>query len=122
MPRKSNLMGAGLSALQAEVCVGACTSALTATGSSQSDALLLPTTVCEITTTAANTGVILPANCSTSDVFTVYNIGASTLTVYPPTGESINAISANSGYSQATAKIGIYRKVSATRWCGGLLA
>lgn len=122
MARKQVLMGCGIPALAADHIVGVCTSALTATGSAQTDALLLPSTVCEVTTTAASTGVILPANCSTGDSFTVYNIGASTLTVYPPTGESINAIAANSGYSQATAKVGIYTKMSATRWCGGLLA
>lgn len=122
MARKQYLMGVGLSALAADHIVGVCSSALTATGSSQSDALLLPSTVNEVTTTASNTGVILPANCSTGDSFLVYNIGAQTLSVYPPTGESINAIAANSAYSQATAKIGYYTKVSATRWCGGLLA
>ena len=122
MPRKSNVMGAGLSALAAEVIVGACTSALTATGTTQADALLLPTTIAEITTTAASTGVVLPSGCAPGDRFFVYNIGAQTLSIYPPVGESINAVAVNGAYTMATAKSCFLVKVSSTRWATLLTA
>jgi len=121
MAQKKNLTGSGMAGAAAEFIVGKCTSAITATGTTQADAVAL-TDVNEITTTAASTGAILPAGTSPGDQITVYNIGANTLSVYPPTGESINAIAANGAYSMATAKVGIFTKVSATRWCAGLLA
>lgn len=122
MSRKTALTGTGLAGITANFVVGDCASGLTATGSSQTDALQLSSDVNEVTTTAASTGVKLPANLSTGDSILIYNIGANTLSVYPPTGESINALAANAAYSMATAKVGILTKVNATRWCAGVLA
>lgn len=120
--QKSKLMGSGLAGLATQNIGGTVASAQTATGSAQTDALPISTDIVEVTTTAASTGVILPAGTSPGDSFLIYNIGASTLSLYPATGESINAIAANGAYSITTAKVCLVTKVSATRFCAGLLA
>jgi hypothetical protein len=119
MAQKRNIMGSGVPAGATEFIVGKCNSALTATGTSATDALPL-VDVNEFTTVASSTGAILPAGASPGDQITLYNIGAQTLTVYPPTGETIN--NAASSYTVATTKVGIFTKVSNTRWCAGVLA
>ncbi len=120
---KARLMGSGLPALAVTNIGGTVDSAVTATGSSsQANSYALVADYTEVTTTAANNGVRLPANRSPGDSFTVYNIGASTLFLYPASGESINAIAADAKYDVATAKICIVTKVSPTRWAAGLLA
>lgn len=121
MTQVSLLMGSGLPASAARHIVGSTSSGLTATGSSQSDALPL-TDVNEFTTVASSTGAILPPNCNRGDNIFVYNIGAQTLTVYPPVGETINAIAAGSGFSVATAKTCTFVKVSTSRWASQLTA
>lgn len=122
MAQKRSLTGSGLAGQAANYIVGNCSSGLTATGSVQTDALAL-TDVNEFTTVGSGTGAILPANASPGDQILIYTAtGQSTLSIYPPSGEAINAIAANSAYSQATAKTGIYTKVSPTRWSAGLLA
>lgn len=121
MTQASLLMGSGLSASAARHVVGTTASGLTATGSVQADALPL-VDVNEFTTVASSTGGILPPNCNRGDDIFVYNIGAQTLTVYPPVGESINAVAVNGGFSVATAKSCIFRKVSTTRWASLLTA
>jgi hypothetical protein len=74
---------------------------LTATGSSQATAFpLTNNTLHEFTTVAASTGAILPVGVTPSEV-TIYNSGASTLTLYPPMGGSIDAGSANASVSLA---------------------
>jgi len=72
---------------------------LTATGTTQGTALALTTETSDVTTVAANTGVILPAYVQTGARFVVRNRGANTLKVYPPTGVAINALGANVAYS-----------------------
>lgn len=121
--QKSKLIGSGLAGLATQNIGGTVDSAVTATGStSQANSYAINADYTEVTTTAANTGVRLPANTTPGDSFTIYNIGASTLFLYPASGESINAIAADSKYDVATAKICIVSKVSATRWAAGLLA
>lgn len=121
MTRKTNLTGSGLPPLAAEFIVGNVGSALTATGADQATALQLSADVNEITTAAASTGVRLPP-MSPGDTIFIYNIGANTVSLYPPVGESINAIAVNGAFSVATAKTVIVTKVSATRYATLLTA
>lgn len=122
MAQKGNLMGSGLPAAAANFIVGDVTSAITATGTSQATSTVVLNDVNEFTTTASSTGAIIPPGLSRGDKLFVYNIGAQTLTVYPPVGETINAIAAGSGFSVATAKTAFFVKVSATRWASLLTA
>jgi hypothetical protein len=74
-------------------------SGLTALGSSQATAFpLLNGADHQFTTVAASTGAVLPA-AKLADSVSVWNGGASTLSVYPPSGGKVNDTSANSAYS-----------------------
>lgn len=73
-------------------------SGLTATGTTQPGALGLVQNFNEVTTVAAGSGVRLPAGTTQSVTgleVTVWNAGANTLNVYPPTSAQINALGLN---------------------------
>lgn len=122
MARKQQVMGSGIAGGAADKIVGSVASGLTATGTNQATGLALSADINEVTTVAASTGVVLPSGCNVGDSIFVYSIGAQTLTVYPPVGETINAIAAGSGFSQATATTAMYKKVNNTRWASLLTA
>ena len=74
-------------------------SGLTATGSSQATAFpLLNGTDHQFTTVAASTGAVLPA-ARLADSVSVWNGGASSLSVYPPLGGKVNDGTVNVAYS-----------------------
>jgi len=102
MPQQRNMVVAGVSGGAAGAIQGTVASNLTATGSTQGTALLLPADVNYFTTVAASTGAILPS-MTKGDSVILYNKGANALSVYPPVGGVINGLSANAAYSVATA-------------------
>lgn len=75
--------------------------ALTATGNSQGTALALVSQFNQVGTTAASTGVILT---QTGGLVYIFNGGANTLSVYPPTGGTVNGAAANAAASLPTLK------------------
>ena len=102
---QKNLMGSGVSAGEAKAISGRVVTGLTATGStSQANSLAIYSDLNVVTTTAANTGVRLPANLSAGDEIAIQNNGASTLFIYPPVGGIINGGSANAKVDAATLK------------------
>lgn len=121
MTQTQTLMGSGIPAAAARHIIGTVASGLTATGTTQADALLI-NDISEFTTVASGTGALIPANLSRGDNVLIYNGGANALTVYPPVGESINALSANAGFSVAANKLVKIFKVSNTRWASLLTA
>lgn len=84
------LTGAGFAPLQAISIIGDNDPAATATGSSASDAYAIGYTNTYFTTVASSTGAILPDGQALSDVLTVANRGANSLTVYPPSGGTVD--------------------------------
>lgn len=82
MTSPKRLMGAGIHALAANEIIGGSAVGLTATGTSQTDALQLSQGVNTISTTSASTGVKLPP-CEANAMVVVNNMGAQTLAVYP---------------------------------------
>lgn len=117
MPTKQNLMGAGCPALQSQASMGFVSNALTATGSTQGTALVLPTDFNVFTTVAASTGAILPAagvNYQVADTIIIVNHGASTLAVYPQVGGKIGTGSVNAALSVPSGKTGTFLLVDAT--------
>lgn len=91
------LSGSGFSANQATNIQGDFDLNITALGSSAATAYLLGACNSICTTVAASTGVILPPGTTGAPSFTapfdtykVANRGANALTVYPPTGGTIN--------------------------------
>lgn len=95
--RQTILMGASFPALQARALCEAFDRdlAATATGNSQATAYAIKGTVTQFTTTAANTGCVVPIGADVGDEFEIINFGASTLAVYPPLGGTLNNGAAN---------------------------
>jgi hypothetical protein len=96
MAAVEDLMAEGMSAnIAKQIGLEAAVTGLTATGSTLAGALSLTSTFSVFGTVASSTGCLAP----TKNAF-IYNGGASTLTVYPPTsGWSINGLSAGTGIS-----------------------
>lgn len=122
MPLLLNLLGQGTPPGQAEAIMGKATSGQTATGSSQTDALLLPSTIVEFTTVASSTGCRIPANLAPGDKIYIYNGDANTLSVYPPTGELIQNGAANAAFSVAANKAALFVKRATSKWMAILSA
>lgn len=98
-----NLCGAGMAPVAAQAIAGDMETGVTATGStSQANSYLIQKSHTVVGTTAANTGVRLPAGLNKGDWGTITNLGASTLFVYPPTGGAINGGSGNAKVDLAT--------------------
>jgi hypothetical protein len=102
MPLASRLVSAGIPSTAATAILGTVATGLTAAGTTQATALQLGSDINVCSTVAASTGVILQA-MNPGDEVIVRNGGANALLVYPPVGGTINALSANAGYSVATA-------------------
>jgi hypothetical protein len=96
---------------------------LTATGTVQGDALALTAEINIITTAALNTGVRLPntrnsVNNQAKHLVMVRNSGANALNVYPATGETINALSANTAVSLAAGTGRFFYTLGNGNWVG----
>jgi hypothetical protein len=116
-----NLMGTGASGPAAQAAVGYPSTGLTATGTNQATALALPSDFNVFTTVGASTGAILPIS-NTGDWITVVNHGASTLSVYPPTGGKIANGSANAAFSVAATKTAQFQCIDSTNFAASLSA
>lgn len=86
------------------------TGALTALGSSQGTAYIIPLgqDLSVFTTVAASTGALMPAGIGPSEEYAIANHGANALLVYPPLGGTISTGAANVGYSIAAGKTGYF--------------
>lgn len=113
MPIPSRVQASGNSGLATTSICGDGATGLTATGTTAADALQLSAVWNTVGTTAASTGVKLPPT-EAGAMVCVYNAGASTLTVYPPTGSTINA-GASSLSVTATTRV-LFIATSATTW------
>lgn len=96
----SRIIGNGISPFQAVNINGEYADNLTATGSTQTDALQLNSTYSIVTTAATGTGVRLPAGEPSSEIL-IKNLGANTLNVYPPVGGNFNGGTTNAAITVA---------------------
>jgi len=120
MALSARVMGGGFSAGQAKALAGGVAGSVSAAGTTQGTATVLTASINYITTAAASSGVILP-NAEVGDSVDIYNGGANTLTIYPPTSGKINSASTNAGVSLATNTMMRLTKLTATQW-GGILS
>lgn len=107
MALQRQMMGVGTPPAQASAITGSVQLGQTALGSSQATAFAITAAITEFTTTAASTGAILPATggiAVAGDRFTIVNLGAQTLSVYPAVGFAISGGSTNAAFSVATLK------------------
>lgn len=89
--------------------------ALTATGTTQADALALTTEWSDVSTTPANSGVRLN-NFGVGLNSVVFNNGGATLKVYPTIGASIDALGLNAPYSLANGLDRDFYQLTATQF------
>ena len=118
----SRLMGSGVAALAAQSICGDVANTLTATGTTNADALQLNAAINNVTTTAAGTGVRLFV-AETGASVVVSNQGANALLVYPAASGQINALTATTGgFSVGAGKTVTLFAVSGTNWVTNLSA
>lgn len=110
MPYTDHILAAGTSPLLASATAGGGVTGLVATGSTANDALQLSASFNAITTSSASTGVKLPA--VGGGWGGIWNKSGQTITIYPPTGATVN--NGASSVTLADAKAMIYFWTSPT--------
>lgn len=120
MTTQAKLRGLGLAPSLALQVAGDIATGLVAAGNAQGNATPIYNDTNVVATTAAATGVILPANREVSDSVQVINMGANSLTVYPPVGWSINLLAANTGLAIASGKSASFEMIGATQFAAML--
>jgi hypothetical protein len=108
----SRVQGAGQSGGATTAICGDVQAAVTAAGSSATDALSVSAVVVRSATTASGTGVKLPT-VEVGAMMVVRNDGAEALTVYPQTGTTVNGSASD---TIAAGKANLYFGTSATTW------
>ena len=117
-----DIMKGGLSYGTAKAINGQISAAVTAAGTTISDATALTTSISVITTAAALTGVKLPS-AEIGDSVEIFNAGANAVTVYPDSSSNqVNSLGAGTGFALATNTAVWLRKFTSTRWAGFLSA
>jgi hypothetical protein len=119
------LTGLGFSPAQASG-IGGQYAAVTAAGSSQTDAATIGASMGVVAGADGTKGVILPA-CEVGAEIWLFNNAGSTLKVYPDSGAAIAVAgtglgSANAAFSQLTYKTTIYKRVTSTQWLANTTA
>ncbi len=113
MPQAAILLKTGLSPSTAQAVTGFCDIGVTATGSnSQANSYAIVATNTFVSTAAANTGVRLQTSQSPGDGGFIYNGGASTLHIYPPSGGKINGGSTDAASDITTLKSALWMCIS----------
>ncbi len=115
MGLSANVMRSGYSAGQAKGLNGAVNSAVSAAGTTITSATDLAADINYVSTVAASSGVQLPWG-EIGDYVLVYNGGANSLSVYPPsTAHQINQIAAGGAHILATNTSCMYFILPTTR-------
>lgn len=114
MTQQAKLRGLGLAPAVAGQIVGdqAGGYGLVAAGATQATATNAYSDVNVVTTVAAATGVILPPQREVGDTVEVTNLGANSLSVYPPLGGNIGTGAANAAFAVPVSKTAIFRLVA----------
>lgn len=114
-----DIMKGGFSSGQAKALQGQANGAVAAAGTAQGSATAIKSSLNVVT--SGTGGVILPSG-EVNDEVEVMNLTSAAITVYPPTGERINALASNSGFLLAPNTAVKVKKFSTTRWAGFLSA
>jgi hypothetical protein len=114
MATARDIVVGGFSPGQAKAIGGQVNSSVSAAGTTQTDATALVSSVNVITTAAAGSGVRLPS-VEIGDEFDILNLGANGVVIYPATGERINALATNIGFTLGTNTSCKIKKFTSTR-------
>lgn len=112
MTRASTLITSGMYATTARAVTGSVRTGATAAGNSQATATAISNSTTVFSTVAASTGAILPTGLVAGDVLAVTNLGANSLSVYPPVGGTIQTGAANAAFAVGAGKTAQFRCVS----------
>ena len=112
MPFIEHLMGTGVPPFQATATAGGGATGLVAVGNSAGTALQLSASWNAITTSSGSTGVILPK--ASGGFCGIRNDSGQTISVYPPTGSTINAAASSVTLGNALSMLCF--QTSATTW------
>ena len=118
MPLTNSLLGSNMLPLSAQAIVGTVTTQLTALGNNQATALQITDAINVFTTVTASTGAMVfpvPAAFSAGDTMTVVNLGANTLTAYPPVGSRFGLSGVNAGRTIATGSTVVFTYLTPTQ-------
>lgn len=118
MPFVEHLMGLGVPPIQASATAGGGVTGIVATGTTATDAFQLSGSFNAITTSAGSTGVKLPT--ASGGWGAIWNKSGQTITVYPPTGATLNNAAAS--ITLADAKAMLFFQTSATTYATILTA
>jgi hypothetical protein len=114
--KKQSLVKSGIFLGTADAMQGDVETAVTAAGTTQTDATQLTGDLSVVGTAAASTGVKLPP-MEKGDTHYVHNLGANAVLVYPgQVGAVINALAANAGFSVAVGRGALLMKTGAANF------
>ena len=122
MAYAKTIMGTGFSAGQALGIGGGTTTGVSAAGTTQATATTLgPLAIVSVDTVGAASGVVLTAGAP-GDMIVVFNGGANTLKVYPPSGAQFNALGNNNSFTLGITSAAECYCISGTKWVVNLSA
>lgn len=111
------ILGSGIPPLASQNISGDFANALSAAGTTQATATLIQADNNEFTTVSSGSGVILNFNNAPADETFVANAQpTNALLVYPEVGSSINALSANTGFSIPAGGRALFVKLTPTKY------
>lgn len=111
-------MVAGIPQQQIQALIQDVATGLTATGTNQATAYAMDFNSNQFSTVDANTGARLSSNAVGGDSQLVYNGGANTLKVYPPSGAALNGLAANQPDILPIRTACRYECLTTTLWTG----
>lgn len=117
-----DLMGVGLPQEQATRLGLADVTTLAGVGTAQSGGAAIRTTNTKLTTSSGQTAAVLPSDAELFLPYLVRNSTSTTGLVYPPSGATINAASADASVSIAQNLARIFIRVGALTWISFLTA
>lgn len=121
MPIVEHIIALGTHPQLANAIVGG-VSTLTAAGTSNTTATLIPGGAAYVSiVSASGKGVRLPV-CSPNSEVTVFNGATNAMFVYGQLGEALGAGAADAGFNVTTKKTVIFKKLTATLWSANLTA
>lgn len=122
MSLTSDLTGVGMAPQQAERLGLSSLTTIAGVGTAQSGAANINVNNVLATTTAGQTAFVLPESAELEVPYFVTNSTATAALVFPPSGGTINAGSANASVSIAQNLARMFIRKSATRWVSFLTA
>lgn len=116
------VLGSGLSGLAVAALTQDVAAAVSAAGTNQATATELTAADNDVTTAAANSGVVLSSKLAPGDCQWVLNSGANPLNVYPPSGMKINQLASNVAIVLNVNTAAMFKCISTSKVIGVLSA